>query len=112
MKRILMISMVALALTARADDWPQFMGPQRDGVWPETGVITTIPPSGLPVKWRTPIGGGYSGPAVAGGKVFVMDYVKQSGEAKNEPFNADQLSGTERVLCLDAATGRMLWKHE
>ena len=50
LKRTLMISMVALALTARADDWPQFMGPQRDGVWRETDVLAAIPPSGLPVK--------------------------------------------------------------
>jgi outer membrane protein assembly factor BamB len=101
-----------LGLTASADDWPQWMGPQRDGVWREDGVIGTIPASGLPVKWRTPVALGYAGPAVAGGRVFVMDYVRQSGETTNNSFNTDELGGAERVLCLDAATGKLLWKHE
>ena len=52
-----MILAVLVAGTAvRADDWPQWMGPQRDGVWRETDVIAAIPASGLPVKWRTPVG--------------------------------------------------------
>lgn len=97
---------------AVADDWPQWMGPQRDGVWRESGVVEAIPASGLPVKWRTPIGLGYAGPAVANGKVFVMDYVRQTGETKNNPLAADELGGTERVLCLDEATGAVVWKHE
>jgi outer membrane protein assembly factor BamB len=88
------------------------MGPQRDGVWRESGVVATIPAAGLPVEWRTPIGLGYAGPAVAGGKVFVMDYVRQAGETTNIPCGADQLKGAEQVLCLDAATGSLIWKHE
>ncbi|MBI5820651.1 MAG: PQQ-like beta-propeller repeat protein [Verrucomicrobia bacterium] len=101
-----------LVMPVLADDWPQWMGPQRDGVWREAGIVKAIPASGLPVKWRTPIGLGYAGPAVAGGKVFVMDYMRQSGEAKNNSFSTDELGGTERVLCLDAANGKLLWKHE
>ena len=97
---------------AVADDWPQWMGPQRDGVWRESGVVEAIPASGLPVKWRTPIGLGYAGPAVANGKVFVMDYVRQTGETKNNPLAADELGGVERVLCLDEATGAVVCKHE
>ena len=95
-----------------ADDWPQWMGTQRDGVWRETGVINSIPTAGLPIKWRVPIAAGYSGPAVAAGKVFVMDYVRQAGDTTNNPFGKDELVGKERVLCLDAAMGKMLWKHE
>ncbi len=56
------------------DDWPQWMGPNRDGRWNETGIIDSIPKSGLPVLWRVPIGGGYSGPAISGGRVLVTDY--------------------------------------
>jgi outer membrane protein assembly factor BamB len=95
-----------------ADDWPQWMGPQRDGVWRETGIVDRFPESGLEVKWRTPVAYGYAGPAVAGGKVYVADYVKQSGEITNNPGKRDKLEGTERVLCLDAETGKELWKHE
>ena len=70
---------IALALllatsTARADDWPQWMGPKRDNIWRETGLVEKFPKGGPKVLWRTPIGGGYAGPAVAGGKVFVTDF--------------------------------------
>ncbi|MBM3887699.1 MAG: hypothetical protein FJ388_01100 [Verrucomicrobia bacterium] len=41
-----------------ADDWPQWMGPQRDGIWRETGIIEKFPPQGPAVRWRAPIGGG------------------------------------------------------
>ena len=58
-----------------ADDWPQWLGPQRDGVWRETGIIKTLPKDGLPVVWRKPVGEGYAGPAVAAGRVFVTDWV-------------------------------------
>ena len=44
---------------AHGDDWPQWMGPRRDGIWLEAGITATIPAEGLPVKWRVPVGGGY-----------------------------------------------------
>jgi len=51
----------------RGDDWPQWVEPRRDGVWRKAGVVQAIPATGLPVKWRVPAKGGYSGPAVADG---------------------------------------------
>jgi outer membrane protein assembly factor BamB len=98
--------------TARADDWPQWMGPARDGVWREGGIVGTIPAGGLPVKWRAEVKGGYSGPAVAAGRVYLMDYDRRSGDLANDPGTRTALAGRERILCLDAATGRLLWKHE
>ena len=98
--------------TARTDDWPQWLGPRRDSIWREPGLATAIPAAGLPVKWRVPVAGGYSGPAVADGRVYVMDYVAREGELVNGPNDRTLRAGTERLLCLDAATGRLLWKHE
>jgi outer membrane protein assembly factor BamB len=93
-------SLLALALlfakTAAADDWPQWRGPNRDGVWRENGVVEKFSDSQLKIKWRAEIGGGYCGPTVAGGRVFVADRVKKPEEV-------------ERVLCFDAATGKKLW---
>lgn len=100
------------AATTRADDWPQWMGPDRDGTYRESGIIDRIPDAGLPVKWRVPLAGGYSGPAVARGRVYVMDYVVESGNVVNEPQQKVDLQGKERVLCLDAKTGKTIWKHE
>src|SRR5207253_2074359 len=54
-----------MAMPAYALDWPQWLGPNRDGVWRETGLLTRFPAGGPKVLWRTPIGTGYSGPAVA-----------------------------------------------
>ncbi|HPF37001.1 MAG TPA: PQQ-binding-like beta-propeller repeat protein [Phycisphaerae bacterium] len=101
-----------LATTAFADDWPQWMGPTRDGVYRETGIVDRMPDGGLPVKWRAPLAGGYSGPAVAKGRVYVMDYVLKSGKVVNEPQQKVDLDGMERVLCMDAKTGKTIWTHE
>lgn len=95
-----------------ADDWPQWLGPQRDSVWRETGIVTRFPAAGLPVRWRAPVAHGYSGPAVCAGRVYEMDYVRKSGDITNNPGGPEQLQGTERVLCLNAADGRLLWKYE
>ncbi len=113
MKTILpTLAALALANTAPADDWPQWLGPNRDSIWRETGITTSFPAAGLQVKWRIPIGLGYGGPAVAGGKVYLMDYIRTGGDMKNSPSGRSLLEGVERVLCLDADTGALLWKHE
>lgn len=93
------------------DDWGQWMGPKRDGVYRDSGIIESIPKAGLPIKWRTEIGGGYAGPAVADGRVFIFDYVKRAGEIMNDPGQRAQLQGEERLQALDAATGEILWTH-
>jgi len=98
---------------ARAEDWPQWMGPQRDDVWREDGILEKFPAGGPKVLWRTPIGAGYAGPAVAGGRVYVMDRVLATG-AKNaaNPFARDVVNGSERVLCLNEKDGAIVWTHE
>jgi WD40 repeat protein len=86
-----------LAVAAHAEDWPQFRGPNRDGVWGETGILEKIPASGLEVRWRAKVGNGFSGPVVAQGRVFLTDH----------QFNPE----LERVVCFDEATGKTLWVH-
>src|SRR5437870_5527365 len=101
-----------LATSARADDWPQWLGPKRDGVWREDGVLDRFPAGGAKVLWRTPIGSGYAGPAVAGGRVYLTDRVLKSGSRNpSDGFARGNLAGSERVLCLDEATGEIVWKH-
>jgi outer membrane protein assembly factor BamB len=104
MKRWLIAVLCALAFpssTACADDWPQWGGPKRDLVWREKGILKELPTTGLlPRVWATPIGEGYAGAAVADGRVWITDLVDRKG-----------IKGTERVLCLDAATGNVLWTH-
>jgi outer membrane protein assembly factor BamB len=95
----------------RADDWAGWLGNSRDGIYRETGIVDQIPTTGLPIKWRKPIAGGYAGPAVSNGKVFVFDYQRQSGEAKNDPGLRAKLSGSERLSVLDAKSGETLWQY-
>jgi outer membrane protein assembly factor BamB len=98
--------------SVQAQHWSGWMGDQRDGVYRESGVVESIPESGLKVKWRTPIQGGYAGPAVADGRVFVFDYQLTDGEIANDPMGRNTVNGTERLLAIDETTGKELWKHE
>lgn len=92
------LTVALLPQEAFADDWPQWGGPQRDLVWRESGIVEKFATKDmLPRVWTTPIGEGYAGPAVASGKVFITDRVADK-----------QL---ERVLCLDAQSGKILWTH-
>lgn len=98
-----------------ADDWNQWLGPKRDGVWREQGLLSDIPKDGLKVVWRAPVHMGYAGPAVAGGKVVLMDRQLKSGAANPaDPFSQNQqgIPGNERVVCFEQATGKQLWTFE
>ncbi|MGL4423114.1 MAG: PQQ-binding-like beta-propeller repeat protein [Gemmataceae bacterium] len=92
---------------SRADDWPQWLGPQRDGVWRETNLIDKFPKEGPKIAWRVPLGQGYSGPAVYENRVYVMDRLKKDPD----PMKKGTLPGDERVRCIDAATGKDVWTH-
>jgi outer membrane protein assembly factor BamB len=94
-----------------ADDWRGWMGNDRDGVYRETGIVDQIPEDGLPIQWRVPIAGGYAGPAVADGRVFVFDFVKSSGNFVNDPNTRVNLSGSERLLVLNQQTGEKIWEY-
>ena len=107
------LSLVLLIATnaAWADDWPQWLGPGRDGVWRETNIVRDFPDKGLQIRWRSPIGIGYAGPAVVGDHVYVLDYELSEGKIQNNPGNRVELKGSERVVCLDANNGKIIWQH-
>ena len=82
MSQRLLLLCIFLIATAQvsADDWPQWRGPNRDGVWSESGVISEFDSPEIQLKWRVPISSGYSGPTVANGFVYVSDRVVQPKE--------------------------------
>ena len=92
------------ATLLEADDWPQWRGPDRHAVWRETGIIDMFPDSGLKVVWRAPVRSGFAGPAVAGGRVFVLDW--------QEDPKSRTMDGTERLVALDEETGAEIWTHQ
>lgn len=98
----------------KADDWPEWRGAQRDGVWRETGIVEQLPKEGPPRRWQMPIGAGYCGPAVAAGRVVLMDRAvdpQAQAEVKTQWNFRDKTAGQERVVCLDEATGKIVWTH-
>src|SRR5690242_11214520 len=64
----------------RAEDWPQWRGVNRDGIWKESGVLEKFAGPQLPIKWRVPVSNGYSGPTVANGRVYLTDRVVEPKE--------------------------------
>lgn len=90
-------------LPVAAEDWPQWRGKHRDGVWNESGLIDSFDAESqakqIPRRWSVPIGAGYSGPTVADGRVLVMDRVAEPEEI-------------ERIHCFDAQSGEALWSHQ
>jgi outer membrane protein assembly factor BamB len=113
----LVVVAVALATlsgsVAFGDDWPQWMGSQRDGVWRETGILKKLPKDGLKPEWRCELAQGYSGPAVADGKIFVTDWQRAANvKPPSSAFSRAQMAGKERVHCMDQKTGKVIWTHE
>jgi outer membrane protein assembly factor BamB len=90
--------------TAGSAEWPQFRGPNRDGMVPEQAWLAKWPEGGPKVLWKASVGEGYSGMAVSGGRLFTMGHAKQAAaDGRQEDFDV--------VWCLDAATGKQVWKH-
>jgi outer membrane protein assembly factor BamB len=90
--------LLLLTAYAPADDWPQWRGPRRDGVWRESGIVEEFDSAEIQPRWRVPIASGYSGPSVADGRVYVTDRVVEPKQI-------------ERVHCLDEQTGKTLWSY-
>jgi outer membrane protein assembly factor BamB len=105
------LAFLGLAASAKADDWPNWMGSKRDNVWRETGILDKFPSGGPKVVWRAKVAGGYSGPAVADGRVYVGDFVSPA-DPKKESYERTGVNGTERVLCFNAETGKQIWTFE
>ncbi len=87
------------AAPVHADDWPQWRGPMRDGAWRESGIVERFDKPRIKPVWTAEIAGGYCGPTVADGLVYVMDRLVSPKQ-------------TERIHCFDAKTGEKKWTHE
>jgi len=97
---VLMTIVVSVAaVPALCADWPQWRGPNRDGLWPEDGIVERFDQPQLSIRWRAKIGSGYSGPTVAAQRVYVTDRVAAPVQL-------------ERVHCFEAMSGQKLWSYE
>jgi len=95
LRSLLVLPLVLTVSTGlRADDWPQWRGPDRTSISREKGLLKELPKNGPPLLWSTDqLGAGYSGPAVVGDRLFLM----------GSDENGDLL------MALDVKTGKRLW---
>ncbi len=91
----LLIVCFAVSTDVHAGDWPRWRGPELNGISKETGWSTAWPATGPPQLWRASVGTGFSSVSVAQGRLFTLGN-------KNE---------TDTVYCLDAGTGKEVWRH-
>jgi outer membrane protein assembly factor BamB len=87
------LAFVLFATVTSAADWPQFLGPNRDGAAAADETAIVVPSGDAKVLWRVPLGTGFAGPAVANGKVIIFHRV--GNDAK--------------VQALDPANGKEIW---
>jgi outer membrane protein assembly factor BamB len=91
--RLLLLLTGAALLTAA--DWPQFRGPNRDDISPDTGLLKQLPAGGPPLQWKaTGLGAGYADVSIVGDRIYTMGEDKESSD----------------VIALNAADGKPVWK--
>src|SRR6056297_3657668 len=84
-----------LASAIYSQDWPQYLGPDRNSKSPQENILRTWPEEGPEVLWTVPVGIGYGGPIVKDGKVYLLDREKEKSDI---------------MRCFDLDTGKELWK--
>jgi outer membrane protein assembly factor BamB len=86
---------VHYSFVGMSSDWPQFLGPERNGISDEVGLAESWPESGPRLSWKLDVGTGYSAPSIRDGKVVLHHRVKDK----------------EIVLCLHETTGEKIWEY-
>lgn len=95
-KTLVLLFLIFSNLFVFSQNWPDWRGENRDGIWKESGIVEKFTSDVIAHKWEVEIGSGYSGPTVSRGKVYVTDRIEKP----------EQL---ERVLCFDELTGKKIW---
>lgn len=98
---IAILTLMAGMASAPAADWPDWRGPNLDRHYEGPRLVTSFDPEdGTNVLWKNDEAGGISTPVIMGGRLFTL--VRHKPDTKEE---------AEKVLCLDAATGKKLWEN-
>ena len=84
----------AFTIGARAEDWPQYLGPNRNSTSAQKGILRSWPEKGPEVLWSATVGRGYGGPVVKDGKVYLLDRDDKKGD---------------NLRCFDLSSGKELW---
>ena len=90
-----LIFLIISTFIIQAQDWPQFLGPDRNSASPEKGILRSWPSGGPQVLWTVNVGPGYGGPVIKDGKVYLLDRDDKTGDI---------------MRCFDFSNGKELWK--
>lgn len=91
---IVAIALLACMSSSYAQDWPQYLGPTRNGVSTQKGILRTWPAQGPAVLWTAEVGIGFGGPVIKDGKAYLLDRDDKVGD---------------KMRCFDLTTGKELW---
>ena len=95
--QVLALLFTIIAGNVLAQDWPQYMGPNRNSITEQQGLLKTWPEGGPEVKWTVEVGVGFGGPAIKDGKVYLLDRDDKTGDI---------------MRCFDLSSGEELWKYD
>lgn len=94
---IAILAIAVLCQGINAQDWPQYLGPQRNSTSPQKGILRTWPQNGPEVLWTVNLGIGFGGPVIKDGKVYLLDRDDKTGD---------------NLRCLDINNGKELWSFK
>jgi len=90
----LLVVLLICAVNVYSQDWPQFLGPERNSTSTQKNILRSWPENGPEVLWTVPVGTGYGGSVVKDGKVYLLDRNDEVGD---------------KMRCFDLASGEELW---
>ncbi|MHC4842334.1 MAG: outer membrane protein assembly factor BamB family protein [Planctomycetota bacterium] len=90
------LCLISLSLSSAMADWPQYLGPDRNGISPETSLASSWPEQGPKVLWKSPVGEGFAGVSIKDGKVYLVDRVDSEKDV---------------IRCYDFESGEELWSY-
>ena len=88
--------LINFAGSVNAQDWPQYLGPERNSTSPQKGILRSWPETGPEVLWTAEVGIGYGGPVIKDDKVYLLDRIDSIGD---------------NLRCFELATGKELWNY-
>jgi outer membrane protein assembly factor BamB len=90
------VALLLLQVALAAQDWPQILGPNRNGIYTGPEIVASFPRTGPPSLWTRDVGAGFAGPAVAGDRLILFHRV----------------NNRETVEAIDANTGKTIWTFD
>src|ERR1035437_1969931 len=93
-RSIFILFCFVVIISTYAQDWPQYLGPNRNGLSAQKGILRSWPQQGPKVLWTVDVGIGFGGPVIKNGKVYLLDRDDKVGD---------------KMRCLDLSSGKEIW---